>query len=704
MKGMNKILRGWSFKSILNYCEARGSKDAPDGRLIGGNMVGGSVHELLKEFIYFRKQNPDIEKATWHNSLRLPPGDALEDHQWNEIVAEYMRRMGFKENHPYCIWKHDDESAVHIIACRVGLNSNVYLGKNENLISTKIIQQLEIEFKLTRTKGPQYDESGKLVRKQVATLSKKELDQAFRTGGEPVKQKLQKLIDEAIGDAANVIDFIERLSLVGVEVRPNVAKTGAMSGFSFSLDNVAFKGSQLGKNFTWKRLQERGVTYEQDRDRERLQRFCTSTLNAPGGGGIPAVGSYGDPEVGRVDRPVAQDRIADPTCSGDACGDHGDVPRSSDGRRIDERADVGGEKSAVERDPIDQTGSSEHERGDTARQGAYGRSGRFNSKVVHFSESTVRDSHEGPDRFTKGDDQGRRADGSTSPSVGVSGQGSVGFASRQVDGRARIVGRETEKLIRLWREQHQAIDALAYRIHLEPSRSDLEAVTWNDDVAMTAAQVEASLMKLRRVGARGYKVTVSPVHSTTRYFILQVGEAALERAGLAPALVMSDREHTQAVIKVRQEDGEKPGAESDRLLVQQLQAEVDDSSETRRLWLAGFPTFGLQGAVARIVSATGAFCKKTVEFLESIRRGLRALRESERVRADTMDEEQRRIARRAKAQKVTEAGDVPPPPSTKRLHELPQASDPPQDDSTPLDVEDKTDGLSSQGTRHRPGH
>jgi len=239
---------------------------------------------------------------------------------------------------------------------------------------------------------------------------------------------------------------------------------------------------------------------------------------------------------------------------------------------------------------------------------------------------------------------------------------------------------------------------------LEPSRSDLAKVTWNDDLAMTAAQVEASLTTLRRVAARGYKVTVSPMHSTTRYFTLQVSQAALGRAELTPALVMGDREHTQAVIKVRQEEGEKPGAESDRRLFQQLQAEVDDSSEPRRLWLAGFPTFGFLGAVARIVSSPGAFCKKTAEFLESIRRGLRALRESERMRADTMDEEQRRIAKRAKAKKTTEAGDVPPPPSTKRLHELPQASDPPQDHSTPLDVEDKTDGLSAEVTRYRPGH
>ena len=48
MKGMTKILRGYTFKSVLLYCEGRGEKDdAPEGRLIGGNMVGGTVRELL---------------------------------------------------------------------------------------------------------------------------------------------------------------------------------------------------------------------------------------------------------------------------------------------------------------------------------------------------------------------------------------------------------------------------------------------------------------------------------------------------------------------------------------------------------------------------------------------------------------------------------------------------------------------------------
>ena len=62
MKGMNKIIRGWSFKSVLSYCEGRGSKNSPDGRLIGGNMAGQNVHELTNEFVHFRRKTQKLKR------------------------------------------------------------------------------------------------------------------------------------------------------------------------------------------------------------------------------------------------------------------------------------------------------------------------------------------------------------------------------------------------------------------------------------------------------------------------------------------------------------------------------------------------------------------------------------------------------------------------------------------------------------------
>ena len=149
MKGMSKILRGFTFISVLNYCEGRGAKDdVADGRLIGGNMSGVTVHELMAEFVAARRLRPDIEKATWHNSLRLSPGDHLDDSRWGVVVADYMHRMGFSPAHPYCTWAHDDESAVgrvHLGVVHIIVVGAVFYVSNQlfgQLVLRVLLQQI----------------------------------------------------------------------------------------------------------------------------------------------------------------------------------------------------------------------------------------------------------------------------------------------------------------------------------------------------------------------------------------------------------------------------------------------------------------------------------------------------------------------------------------------------------------------------------
>ncbi len=155
MKGMQKIRRGKSFAGVVLYALKPASHHKKDPIVIGGNMDGSDVGELIAEFNATRALRPEVVKAVWHNSLRLPKNEALTDAQWSEIADDYMSRMGFSETHLRCYVLHDDEDVqhIHIIASRIELSSGkLYLGKNENLISTRIIQQLELDYSLTRTK------------------------------------------------------------------------------------------------------------------------------------------------------------------------------------------------------------------------------------------------------------------------------------------------------------------------------------------------------------------------------------------------------------------------------------------------------------------------------------------------------------------------------------------------------------------------
>ncbi|MBL2213714.1 relaxase, partial [Klebsiella pneumoniae] len=67
--------------------------------------------------------------------------------------------------------------------------------------------------------------------------------------------------------------FVERLQAVGIEPRSNVASTGNVAGVSFSVNDIAFKGSQLGKKYSWNTIKGK-VKYDKNRDDELVRRFA----------------------------------------------------------------------------------------------------------------------------------------------------------------------------------------------------------------------------------------------------------------------------------------------------------------------------------------------------------------------------------------------------------------------------------------------
>jgi hypothetical protein len=92
---------------------------------------------------------------------------------------------------------------------------------------------------------------------------------------ESSKGRLKALILEAVLGQPSVVEFCEWLKGKKVYVKVNLARTGHLSGVSFLIDGVIFKGSSLGKGFSWGGLQKLGVTYKLERDLEELKKFQT---------------------------------------------------------------------------------------------------------------------------------------------------------------------------------------------------------------------------------------------------------------------------------------------------------------------------------------------------------------------------------------------------------------------------------------------
>ncbi|MDG0801452.1 relaxase/mobilization nuclease domain-containing protein [Pectobacterium polaris] len=287
MKGMQKIRRGKNFAGVVLYALRPGSHHQCTPYVIGGSMMGDAASDLIAEFNTTKTLRPDVVKPVWHNSLRLPKNEALTNSEWSKIADDYMARMGFSETHLRCYVLHDDIDGqhIHIIASRIDLNAGkLYLGKNENLISTRIIQQLERDYSLTRTKGPELVASPSPASPFPPSLSRKPPTQKPMVAipkpkrlsrneammekykGEPSpKTLIQEALEALLPDNPSITEFVQQLATHNIKALPNIASTGKMNGFSFEYGGIAFKASQLGKGYSWSVLQHR-LDYQPERD------------------------------------------------------------------------------------------------------------------------------------------------------------------------------------------------------------------------------------------------------------------------------------------------------------------------------------------------------------------------------------------------------------------------------------------------------
>ncbi|EHF0411718.1 relaxase/mobilization nuclease domain-containing protein [Salmonella enterica] len=257
MKGMQKIKRGKTFNGLISYLLKPASHHKSDPSVVGGNVIESFAEALSAEFNATKLLRSDVSKPVWHNSLRLPACESLPIQRWKLLADDYMKRMGFSETHLRAYVLHDDKDGqhIHIVASRIDATSGkLYLGKNENLISTSIIQQLELDYSLTRTKGPEAKacpSSAKSKRKK----SRNETMLEDRTGEKCPKTIIQEAIDTLITNQIYEEDFVQQLAAQKIKAIPNRASTGKMNGFSFEYANISFKASQLGKKYSWKNLE-----------------------------------------------------------------------------------------------------------------------------------------------------------------------------------------------------------------------------------------------------------------------------------------------------------------------------------------------------------------------------------------------------------------------------------------------------------------
>jgi hypothetical protein len=308
-----KIVKGSDFGGVLRYVfdVGKNAKGDKNPEIVGGNMLGDSPSTLGRIFSFTEKtRTRKVAKPVWHCSLSLPPGERVDEYAWRDISAAFMAKMGFGEDHQYCVVRHSDKGSdhVHIIASRIDLGGNLWLGRNDVFKAIDATQELEREFGLVETRGLK-------DRGNRKTLSIGEQEKAVRIDEPPPRMVLQVMLDEIIETKPSIVEMVEEMEKRGVEVRITANKKGP-SGISFNMDGLSFKGSSLGR-YSCGELLKRGVTFDEARDRERLGELADEGRRRAAGdqpalegtvGAAELAGGGGGPGVDGADEVVSGDR------------------------------------------------------------------------------------------------------------------------------------------------------------------------------------------------------------------------------------------------------------------------------------------------------------------------------------------------------------------------------------------------------------
>ena len=254
---IGKIVMGKDFYGVLAYNEKKVSEGV--GYVIDSNIEHSTSVNMTNEFNLIRQLRPGLGKAVFHVSLNLPHSESLSDRDFALFGNDYLKKMGFDDNQ-FIMYRHTDtkHEHIHIIANRVRYSGKVTNDSNIKRKSRAVLNELEVKYGLTQTLG-------KVNAKKP--LTQNEIEKTLRTGNVPIKFILQREISSAISKSTDTSEFVAALKNGKIYPRFNVSRTtGRVSGISFDYQGIIYKGSSLGKGYSWNSIKKH-IDYEQDRDR-----------------------------------------------------------------------------------------------------------------------------------------------------------------------------------------------------------------------------------------------------------------------------------------------------------------------------------------------------------------------------------------------------------------------------------------------------
>lgn len=243
-----KNIKGKSFKGCVSYV----MNDTAELLEVEG-VFADNTKDMIRSFAMQRSGRKEIKQPVGHIPMSFAPEDKerMTNDFMLQLAKEYMQEMGIK-NTQYVIVRHHntDNEHLHIIYNRIDNGLKLISVNQDYKRNIKTCKKLKDKYDLTYGKG-----KDRVKREKLNNPDK-------------VKHYIYDAIKKVLRTCKVPADLRFGLKKYGIELEFKHSRTTKkIEGVSFLYDNIAFKGSEIDRKFSYGNLQK---TFEENI--EKLQK------------------------------------------------------------------------------------------------------------------------------------------------------------------------------------------------------------------------------------------------------------------------------------------------------------------------------------------------------------------------------------------------------------------------------------------------
>lgn len=232
-----KNIKGKSFKGCVSYV----MNDT--ARLLDAEgVLAGTKQDIIRSFAMQRSGRKEIKQPVGHIPLSFAPEDKgrMTNDFMVQLAKEYMQEMGIKDTQYIIVRHHNaDNEHIHIVYNRIDNNLKLISVNHDYKRNIKVCKKLKDKHRLTYGKDKE-----RVKREKLRNPDK-------------VKYYIHDTIKSVLPSCKNPANLRFSLEKYGIEIDYKFKRgSNEIQGVSFRYENVAFKGSDIYRKFSFGNLKK----------------------------------------------------------------------------------------------------------------------------------------------------------------------------------------------------------------------------------------------------------------------------------------------------------------------------------------------------------------------------------------------------------------------------------------------------------------